>query len=77
MLEAGALAGKHQKELIVEMVVVGQRQHRPTAGKVGDPVMRYIVSQAVPHIGVPGVEQQIHRVRADRPAGKRIALPRQ
>ncbi len=77
MLETGALAGKHQKELIVEMVVIGQRQQRPPAGKVGDPVMRYVVGQAVPHIGVPGIEQQIHRVRADRPAGKRIALPRQ
>src|SRR5437660_1341337 len=64
MLETGALAGKHQKELIVEMVVIGQRQQRPPAGKVGDPVMRYVVGQAVPHIGVPGIEQQIHRVRA-------------
>ena len=39
--------------------------------------MRHIVGQSVAHVLVACVDQQIHRMRADRAAGERIVLPRQ
>src|SRR5262249_46037068 len=77
VFEAGPLAREHQKELVVEMVVIGQRQQGAAACEVADPIMRNIVGQSVAEIQVPRLDQQIDRVGADRANRAAVALPRQ
>src|SRR5215469_18698257 len=43
VFEAGPLSRKHQKELVVEMVIIGQRQQGTAACEIADPIMRNIV----------------------------------
>src|SRR5271166_2202672 len=77
VFEAGPLAREHQKELVVEMAVIGQRQQGAAACEVADPIMRNVVGQSVAEIQVPRLEQQIDRVGADRADRVAVALPRQ
>ncbi len=77
MFQPGATAREQQKPLIVEMIIIRQRQHRSPRGRIRHPVMRNIVRQPVSHVLVPGIDQQIHRVRADRSSSERVLLPRQ
>src|SRR5215472_6029435 len=77
VFEAGSLAREHQKELVVEVVVIGQRQQGAPACEVAYPIMRDVVGQSVAEIQVPRLEQQIDRVGADRADRVAVALPRQ
>src|SRR5215475_11867287 len=65
---------KHQKKLIVKMIVVGQGEQgaRRTCGR--RPVVRNIVGKTIAHIRVASVEQQVDGVRADGADRKRVAL---
>src|SRR5215471_12193832 len=77
MFEAGSLAREHQKELVVEVVIIGHCQQRAAADEVTDPIMRNVVGQSVAEIDVAGLEQEVDRVGADRADRIAIALPRQ
>jgi hypothetical protein len=77
MLQPSTAAWKQQEPLVVEVVVVRQGQQSPPRSEIRHPVMRHVVRQAIPHVFVTGVDQQIHCVGADGASGKRILLPRQ
>ena len=65
---------KHQKKLIVKMIVVGQGEQGARCLHVRRPVVRNIVGKTIAHIRVASVEQQVDGVRADGADRKRVAL---
>ena len=77
VLHAGTAAGEHAEPLVVEMVVVRQRQQGAAGGELADPVMRNVIGEPIAEVAIATVDQQVDRMRADRAAGERITLARQ
>jgi hypothetical protein len=77
IFQPGALPGEQQEELIVEVIVVGQRQDRAAAGEIAHPVVRQVVGQAIAEIGIAVLDQQVDGVAAHRAAGELVGRPRQ
>ena len=58
------MAGKGNKPLVVEVVIVGEGQDMTAGIKVGDPVIGNVVCQTVSQVLIAGVYQEINRIGA-------------
>ena len=71
ILQPCTLGGEHQKELIIEVIIVRQAKQCATACEIGDPPMRRVIGQAIAKPLVPRNQEQIHGMRTDR-AGREL-----
>src|SRR5205807_391109 len=64
ILQTRSLAREQEKELVIEVIVVGQGEDRAAAGEIAHPIVRRVVGETVAEILVAVLEQEIDRVRA-------------
>src|SRR5215472_12537773 len=57
MLQSCTLGGEHEKELIIEVIVVRQAKQCTTACEIRDPPMRRVIGQAIAEPLVPRVQE--------------------